>query len=85
MAVEAESSERKSGGRSRSLLRRAGPALPYTIGGLVLVGYFVWMLLQMSTDAPGGGAVPVSIFGAVFLGVLAGAASVLSSRRRRNK
>jgi hypothetical protein len=48
---------------------------------VLLVGYFVWMCTEMSSDAPGGGAVPLSIFGAVLLGVLAGAASMLKSRR----
>lgn len=81
MAVETESSQSKSPKQRRSLLHRAGPAIPYAVGGLLLVGYFVWMCVEMSSDAPGGGAVPLSIFGAVLLGILAGGASILSSRR----
>jgi hypothetical protein len=79
MAVETSKSKPRN--ERRSLLRRAGPAIPYTIGGLLLVGYFVWMTIEMSSDAPGGGAVPLSIFGAVLLAILAGGASILMSRR----
>lgn len=75
--------ERKPAKRAPNLLRKALPSLPYVIGGVLLVAYFVWMVIQMSSDAPGGGSVPLSIFGAVLLGVLAGAASILSSRRRQ--
>ncbi len=89
MAVEASTSPNQTedeqnageGSKKPSLMRRLGPAIPYAIGGLLLVGYFVWMCIQMSSDAPGGGAVPLSIFGAVLLGVLAGGASMISSKR----
>jgi hypothetical protein len=87
MAVEARSAQSKSAspkgsqGPIRGALRKAGPAIPYAIGGLLLVAYFVWMCIEMSHDAPGGGAVPLSIFGGVLLGVLAGGASMLGSRR----
>jgi hypothetical protein len=56
---------------------RVAPVLPYVVGGVMLVGYFVWMCIEMSNDAPGGGAVPISIFGAVLLGIAAGGASML--------
>lgn len=67
----------------KGLLRKALPVLPYVLGGLLLVGYFVWMCIEMSSEAPNGGAVPLSIFGAVLLGVIAGAASILSARRQK--
>ena len=79
MAVETSKSKPRN--EHRSLLRKAGPAIPYAVGGLLLVGYFVCMTMEMSSDAPGAGAVPLSIFGAVLLGILAGGASILSSRR----
>jgi hypothetical protein len=83
MAVE--SSQAKPGGSSKSnrsgAMHKIAPALPYVVGGVLLVGYFVWMCIEMSNDAPGGGAVPLSIFGAVLLGVLAGGLSMLKSRR----
>ena len=81
MAVETEEPSTKRKG----LLSRVGPSLPYAVGGLMLVGYFVWLCLQMSSAAPGGGAIPISIFGAVVLGVLAGGASMISSRRDRSR
>lgn len=61
---------------------RIGSILPYALAVLLLIAYFVWMCIEMSTEAPGGGAVPLSIFGAVLLGVLAGGLSMLKSRRR---
>ncbi|HET9718595.1 MAG TPA: hypothetical protein VFP55_00805 [Solirubrobacteraceae bacterium] len=51
---------------------------------LLLVLYFVWMCIEMSTEAPGGGAVPLSIFGGVLLGVLAGGLSMITSRRDKS-
>jgi hypothetical protein len=78
MAVESSSSGKSKQGNPP---RKVALALPYVVGGVLLVGYFVWMCTEMSSDAPGGGAVPLSIFGAVLLGVLAGAASMLKSRR----
>jgi hypothetical protein len=57
-------------------------ALPYVVGGIVLILYFVWMLIEMSNHADGGGALPLGIFGAVLLGVVAGGASLLTSRNR---
>lgn len=83
MAVESSSSEtRRSSTKSKSpgLLHKIAPVLPYVVGGVLLVGYFVWMCIEMSSDAPGGGAVPLSIFGAVLLGILAGGLSMLKSR-----
>jgi asparagine N-glycosylation enzyme membrane subunit Stt3 len=80
MAVETSQSEPK---QQRGLLSKALPALPYVLGGVVLIGYFVWMFSEMSSQAPGGTAVPLSIFGAVLLGVIAGGASMLSSRRQK--
>lgn len=56
-------------------------ALPYAVGGLVLILYFVWMLIEMSNHADGGGDLPLGIFGAVLLGVVAGGASLLTSRK----
>ena len=63
---------------------RIGPALPYVVAVLILVVYFVWMCIEMSTEAPGGGAVPLSIFGGVLLGVLAGGASMIAARREKS-
>lgn len=84
MAVETQSqSKSEPKPKQESLLRRVMPVLPYLLGGLVLAGYFVWMFSEMSSQAPGGAAVPLSIFGAVLLGVLAGGASILSSRRQK--
>jgi hypothetical protein len=60
---------------------RFGSLLPYAVAVLVLIIYFVWMCIEMSTQAPGGGAVPLSIFGAVLLGVAAGGLSMIKSRR----
>lgn len=48
----------------------------------MLILYFVWMLIEMSNHADGGGALPLGIFGAVLLGVVAGGASLLTSRDR---
>ena len=79
MAVESSSQTKPKEPRRGGL--RIGRALPYLIAVVVLIGYFVWMCIEMSTEAPGGGAVPLSIFGAVLLGVLAGALSMLKSRR----
>jgi hypothetical protein len=45
---------------------------PYVLGALVLIGYFVWLIMQMSIHASGGSSVPEATFGAVFLGILAG-------------
>lgn len=58
-----------------------GSVLPYAVAVLLLIIYFVWMCIEMSTQAPGGGAVPLSIFGAVLLGVLAGGLSMVKFRR----
>lgn len=81
MAVE--TSDQGKSKSQHSLARRVVPALPYVLGGVLLIAYFVWMFNEMSSQAPGGGAVPLSIFGAVLLGVLAGGASMLSSKRQK--
>ena len=70
------SAEPKEGGSGKKLVS----VLPYALAGVLLIGYFVWMCNEMSTEAPGGGAIPLSIFGAVLLGVLAGGASMIKSR-----
>jgi hypothetical protein len=82
MAVESSRSENRRSSKSKSpgVLHKVAPVLPYVVGGVLLVGYFVWMCIEMSSDAPGGGAVPLSIFGAVLLGILAGGLSMLKSR-----
>jgi hypothetical protein len=79
----ARAGQRKQSKEKTGLMRKVLPSLPYVVGGLLLVGYFVWMCIEMSSEAPGGGAVPLSIFGAVLLGVLAGGASILSARRQK--
>jgi hypothetical protein len=79
-----ESSRTRKSEQSGSSGPRIGPALPYVVAVLLLVGYFVWMCIEMSTEAPGGGAVPLSIFGGVLLGVLAGGASMITSRRGKS-
>lgn len=77
MAAESRrSSDSKPGGAGRRLVS----LLPYVLAGVVLIAYFVWMCMEMSTQAPGGGAVPLSIFGAVLLAVLAGGASMVKFR-----
>lgn len=81
-----EDKSKQSGGEGKSKESgkgglRIGPLIPYAVAVLLLVGYFVWMCIEMSTQAPGGGAVPLSIFGAVLLGILAGGLSMVKSRR----
>jgi len=51
--------------------------LPYLVGGAVLIAYFVWICLEMASHADGGYALPAAIFGAVLVGILAGAASMV--------
>jgi hypothetical protein len=80
---DSRTGEPKQSKQGPGLMRKALPSLPYVVGGLLLVGYFVWMCIEMSSEAPEGGAVPLSIFGAVLLGVLAGGASILSARRQK--
>jgi hypothetical protein len=77
--VKTKESGEAKGPKKKGL--RIGSFLPYAVAVLLLVIYFVWMCIEMSTEAPGGGAVPLSIFGAVLLGVLAGGLSMLRSRR----
>jgi hypothetical protein len=76
--------QRSTKSKPPGALHRVAPALPYVVGGVMLVGYFVWMCIEMSNDAPGGGAVPISIFGAVLLGVAAGGASMLGTRNSKH-
>lgn len=52
-------------------------ALAYAGSILLFVLYFFWLIAQMSRQANGGAAVPEVTFGAVALGVLAGAAAFL--------
>lgn len=68
----------------RPLLGGLARSLPYVVGGLVLVFYFVWLMTQMSTFAHGGLTVPEATFGAIFLGILSGAAALLGSRGHRS-
>jgi hypothetical protein len=61
--------------------RRILMALPMVIAGIALIGYFVWLCLEMSSSAPfGGSALPAGIFGGVIVGGLAGAAGIKSAR-----
>ncbi len=76
MAADTRSSGRR---RLGGLVRM----LPYAIAGALLVLYFVWMMIEMSSQSEGGASVPAGIFGAVLLGVLAGGASLARSRRRQ--
>ncbi len=71
--------------KSKRRLRLHGVvhSLPYAVAGLMLVLYFVWMMIEMSSQSEGGAAVPAGIFGAVLLGVLAGGASLVRSRRKQ--
>ncbi|HWD64245.1 MAG TPA: hypothetical protein VG405_03655 [Solirubrobacteraceae bacterium] len=80
MAVDSSQSDKSEEGGKKGI--RIGSYLPYAVAVLLLIMYFVWMCIEMSTQAPGGGAVPLSIFGAVLLGVLAGGLSMVKSRRR---
>ena len=64
-----------------SFLRRLLTAIPMIIAGAMLIGYFVWLCLEMSSAAPfGGSALPAGIFGGVLVGGIAGAAGMKSAR-----
>jgi hypothetical protein len=51
------------------------------MAGLVLVGYFVWLSIEMGAHSQAGGA-PIAVFGAAILGLGAGALAFAVGRRR---
>jgi Zn-dependent protease with chaperone function len=67
--------------RQRDTTSSSAPVLGYAIGAILLVGYFVWMCSEMARHASNGSALPISIFGGVLIGVVAGAAGLISRRR----
>jgi len=71
-----ESSEDSGSGLAQSL--------PIVLGVIGLLIYFVWLCLEMSQQAQGGGALPIAIFGAAVVGCVgAGLAFIPSGRRKR--
>lgn len=70
-------------GKRRRRKRRTGfmRVLPYLLGGAAMVGYFVWICLEMASHADGGDFLPAAIFGAVLLGIITGGVSMIHRPR----
>ncbi len=79
--ADAGRSQQDQRDRRRGSTNRSVPVLGYVIGGALLVGYFVWMCSEMASHASNGMSVPISIFGGVLIGVLAGAAGLITKGR----
>ena len=76
----AESSEKPSGAqrpRTNFVLILGG-----CIAGLILVGYFVWLSIEMGGHAQTGAAPMIAVFAAAFLGIAAGGLAFLVGRRK---
>jgi len=56
-------------------------AVGWGFAGLVLAIYFVWICVQMAGHAVTGGATLIATFGAVALGILAGALAFAAAKR----
>jgi len=56
----------------------------YGLVGLILVAYFGWLCAEMAGHAVSGGASIAAIFGAVAIGVIAGAAGMGVGRAGRS-
>lgn len=52
------------------------------MAGLVLVGYFVWLSIEMGAHSQAGGAPMIAVFVAAILGLGAGALAFAVGRRR---
>lgn len=73
-----EQNESKSGSPFKTIV-------PVSLGIVALVIYFIWLFLQMSVASLGGISLPGAIFGAVIIGIIAGALSLLVSRNSASR